>query len=131
MSSAAEWLSALAVLGAAASYAAAGLLVRRSRIPPTEGACWAFVLSVPMLLPFALVEWSVQTPDGRALIALLALGAASTGLATVMYFWLIAQAGPARALWVTYCHRSSRSASARLCWTSVCRCWPRWACRSS
>jgi drug/metabolite transporter (DMT)-like permease len=35
-------------------------------------------------------------------IALLALGAASTGLATVMYFWLIAQAGPARALLVTY-----------------------------
>ncbi len=26
----------------------------------------------------------------------------STGLATVMYFWLIAHAGPARALLVTY-----------------------------
>lgn len=100
--SAAQWLSALAVLGAAASYAAAGLLVRRSGIPPTEGACWAFVLSVPMLVPLAMLEWSVQTPDARALVALLVLGAASTGLATVMYFWLIAVAGPARALLVTY-----------------------------
>jgi drug/metabolite transporter (DMT)-like permease len=100
--SAAEWLAALAVLLAAASYAAAGLLVRRSSIPPTEGACWAFVLSVPMLLPLALLEWSVHAPSARAVIALVVLGAASTGLATVMYFWLIEQAGPARALLVTY-----------------------------
>ena len=98
----AEWLSALAVLGAAASYAAAGLLVRRTGLPPTEGACWAFVLSVPMLAPLALAEWSVETPGTRAIAALLVLGAASTGLATVMYFWLIAHAGPARALLVTY-----------------------------
>lgn len=97
-----EWLAALAVLGAAAAYAGAGLLVRRIGIPPTEGACWAFVLSVPMLIPLALVEWSVELPSVRALASLVILGAASTGLATVMYFWLIAQAGPARALLVTY-----------------------------
>ena len=99
---AAEWLAALAVLAAAASYAGAGLLVRRTGLPPTEGACWAFVLSVPMLVPLALVEWSVQEPGARALAALVVLGAACTGLATVMYFWLIAHAGPARALLVTY-----------------------------
>lgn len=98
----AEWLAALAVIAAAASYAAAGQLVRRAAVPATEGACWAFVLSVPMLIPLALAEWSVQVPDARALVALVALGAASTGLATVMYFWLIRQAGPARALLVTY-----------------------------
>ena len=97
-----EWLAAAAVVGAAASYAAAGLLVRRTGVPPTQGACWAFVLSVPMLVPLALVEWSVQAPDARALASLVVLGAASTGLATVMYFWLIEQAGPARALLVTY-----------------------------
>jgi drug/metabolite transporter (DMT)-like permease len=60
------------------------------------------VLSVPMLVPLALAEWSVQAPDARAVVSLLMLGAASTALATVMYFWLIAQAGPARALLVTY-----------------------------
>ena len=97
-----QWLSALAVLGAAASYAAAGLLVKRSGVQPIEGACWAFVLSVPMLLPLALIEWSVEPPGTRALVSLLVLGAASTGLATVMYFWLIREAGPARALLVTY-----------------------------
>ena len=98
----AEWLSTLAVLAAAGSYAAAGLLVRRTGLPPAQGACWAFVLSVPMLVPLALVEWSVQAPAPRAIIALVVLGAASTGLATVMYFWLIAHAGAARALLVTY-----------------------------
>lgn len=98
----AEWLSALAVVGAAASYAAAGLLVKRTGIAPVEGACWAFVLSVPMLVPLALLEWSVEPPGARALASLLVLGAASTGIATVLYFWLIARAGPARALLVTY-----------------------------
>lgn len=100
--SATQWLAALAVLTAAACYAAAGLLVRRSGVPPTEGACWAFVLSIPLLVPLALVEWSVQAPSARAVGALVVLGAASTGLATVMYFWLIEQAGPAHALLVTY-----------------------------
>lgn len=98
----AAWLSAAAVLGAAASYAAAGLLVKRTRIPPTDGACWAFVLSVPMLLPLALAEWSVEAPGARALVAIVVLGALSTGIATVLYFWLIREAGPARALLVTY-----------------------------
>jgi drug/metabolite transporter (DMT)-like permease len=97
-----QWLAALAVLAAAASYAAAGLLVRRTKVPPTEGACWAFLLSVPMLVPLAVAEHSVHTPGARALVALLVLGAASTGVATVMYFWLIREAGPARALLVTY-----------------------------
>jgi drug/metabolite transporter (DMT)-like permease len=102
LSGTAEWLSAGAVLAAAAAYAAAGLLVRRTGVPPAEGACWAFVLSVPMLAPLALLESSVQTPGTRALISLLVLGAACTGIATILYFWLIAQAGPARALLVTY-----------------------------
>jgi drug/metabolite transporter (DMT)-like permease len=129
--SVAQWLSALAVRLAAASYAAAGLLVRRSGVPPTEGACWAFVLSVPMLVPLALVEGSVQTPGPRALLALLVLGAASTGLATVMYFWLIAQAGPARALLVTYLSPLVALGFGAAVLDERLPCSRRWGCRSS
>lgn len=54
-----------------------------------------------LLLP-ALWMWPGQVPGLRAWLALLALGVVCTGLAYVLYFRLIEEAGPARALTVTF-----------------------------
>jgi drug/metabolite transporter (DMT)-like permease len=50
----------------------------------------------------ALWFWPTQMPSLRAWLALLALGVACTGLAYILFFRLIANAGPARALTVTF-----------------------------
>jgi len=57
----------------------------------------ALVLAVP-----AALTWPLVTPPALAWLMLLALSALSTGLAYVLYFRLIANAGPANAMTVTY-----------------------------
>ena len=46
--------------------------------------------------------WPQQTPDTTAWLAVLALGVLCTGVAYILYFWLIENIGPARALTVTF-----------------------------
>lgn len=55
------------------------------------------VLALP-----ALWLWPAQMPSAKAWLALAALGIACTGLAYILFFRLIAVAGPARALTVTF-----------------------------
>lgn len=50
----------------------------------------------------ALWLWPAHLPGARAWLALVAVGVLCTGLAYVLYFRLIEQAGPARALAVTF-----------------------------
>ena len=50
----------------------------------------------------ALWLWPTQVPGAPAWLALLAVGVLCTGIAYVIYFRLIEQAGPARALAVTF-----------------------------
>jgi drug/metabolite transporter (DMT)-like permease len=46
--------------------------------------------------------WPAQPLSGRAWLAVTALGVVCTGIAYIIYFRLIARAGPARALAVTF-----------------------------
>ncbi|MDD5335658.1 MAG: DMT family transporter [Rhodoferax sp.] len=46
--------------------------------------------------------WPQHTPSGSAWLALLALGVLCTGLAYILFFWLIENVGPARSLTVTF-----------------------------
>ncbi len=46
--------------------------------------------------------WPQQNPSTGAWLALLALGVLCTGVAYILYFWLIETIGPARALTVTF-----------------------------
>ena len=55
------------------------------------------VLALP-----ALWYWPARTPSLQAWLSLLAVGVVCTGIAYVLYFRLIEQAGPARALAVTF-----------------------------
>lgn len=54
------------------------------------------------LTPLAWWYWPAQSITPRAWMAVIALGVVCTGLAYVIYFRLIAKAGPARALSVTF-----------------------------
>jgi drug/metabolite transporter (DMT)-like permease len=55
-----------------------------------------------VLLPFALFFWPAGTVSLHAWGAVLGLGVACTGVAYMMFFHLIAVAGPARAITVTF-----------------------------
>jgi drug/metabolite transporter (DMT)-like permease len=50
----------------------------------------------------ALWLWPAQMPSVQAWLALVAVGTACTGLAYILFFRLIENAGPARALTVTF-----------------------------
>ena len=57
--------------------------------------------ALTLTLP-AIWFWPQQTPGTGAWLALLALGVLCTGVAYILYFWLIENIGPARALTVTF-----------------------------
>jgi drug/metabolite transporter (DMT)-like permease len=99
----------LAVVGAAASYACAGLYGRRlKRLPPVANACGMLVASSLVMLVVALV---VDGPAGfaRGLTAgtpiwgaVAGLAVLSTALAYIVYFRLLATAGATNLLLVTF-----------------------------
>ena len=96
-------LGQLAVLGAAASYGVAAVLVRARRawgLSPLMLATAQVSTATVMLLPLAAVvdqPWTLGLPGAGALAALLALGLFSTALAYILYFDLIATAGATNA----------------------------------
>ena len=94
----------LACLLACVFYAISASFTRRflGGLPPlvtaTGSQCGA---ALGLALP-ALWFWPASMPSARAWLALLALGVLCTGLAYILYFRLIENAGPARALAVTF-----------------------------
>jgi drug/metabolite transporter (DMT)-like permease len=92
-----ELLGQLACLGGAVCYAANSVLVKR--MPPTHAlvaAAWTTTLASGLMLPFA---WFVDqplglAPDAAALVICAWLGLGPTAIATLVYFRLIARAGP-------------------------------------
>ena len=55
-----------------------------------------------VLAPLAYWLWPAQTPTGSVWLHVIGLGIACTGVAYILFFRLIEQAGPARALAVTF-----------------------------
>ena len=55
-----------------------------------------------ILAPLAIWDWPDVMPSRQAWIALIAMGVASTGFAYILYFRLIANVGPAKAITVAY-----------------------------
>lgn len=90
----------LVVLG----YATAPLLLSRSlREVPASGITVAALGATALVyLPLAAPALAGPLPSGRAVGAVLALGLVCTALALVLFFQLIAEAGPHRALVITY-----------------------------
>ena len=94
----------IACLGACVCYAFAASATKRylTGLPPLVTATGSQVgASIGLAIPAGLA-WPQQAPGTQAWLALLAVGVLCTGVAYILYFRLIEQAGPARALAVTF-----------------------------
>lgn len=99
----AGWAMA-ACLAASTCYALAASFARRylTGIPPLATATGSQIgATLGLALP-TLWLWPAQTPGLRAWLAVLAIAVLCTGIAYILYFRLIAHAGPSRALAVTF-----------------------------
>lgn len=94
-----------AMLLAACGYGASAVYGRRfGGIDPTVSAACQLTAATFLLLPFMLVvdqPWALAMPGATEVMALLALAVASTALAYVIYWALIARAGATNTILVT------------------------------
>lgn len=101
-------LAQLAVLGAAVSYAFAGIFGRRFQamgVDPLITASGQVTASTLLMLPFALVvdrPWTMVLPGLEVWAALAALGLFGTAFAYIVYFRILATAGATNLLLVTF-----------------------------
>ncbi|MCC7113671.1 MAG: DMT family transporter [Burkholderiales bacterium] len=94
----------VACLGAAACYAASGLWLKRHGAPlkPVAIAAWSQVLAACALSPIAIAT-PMPGPVTPVVIAnLLGLALLCSGVAYLLYYRLIRDAGPTRAMTVAY-----------------------------
>lgn len=94
----------LACLGAGLSYGSSASATRRylQGVPAIATATGSQIGATLFLALPALWLWPAHMPSLQAWLALAALGIACTGFAYILFFRLIANAGPARALTVTF-----------------------------
>jgi drug/metabolite transporter (DMT)-like permease len=99
-------LAQIAVLGAALSYALAGIYGRRFRDqPPLVLAAAQVSASTLMMLPIALLvdgPWTGPLPGVSTWAAILGIAILGTALAYILYFRILAVAGATNLLLVTF-----------------------------
>ncbi len=97
----------LACIGAALSYAGAGIYGRRFKtlgIAPLVAATGQFAASAVIVTPLALTldrPWRLPPPSAETWLALAGLVVLSTVIAYIMYFQILASAGATNVLLVT------------------------------
>ena len=94
----------IACLAACVCYAFAASATKRylAGLPPLVTATGSQLGAAACLAAPAAFAWPQQLPGVSAWLALAAVGILCTGVAYILYFRLIEQAGPARALAVTF-----------------------------
>jgi drug/metabolite transporter (DMT)-like permease len=103
-----DLLAQLACLGAAVSYAFAGVYGRRFRrlgLAPLQTAFGQVSASSVVLVPLALLAerpWTLPVPGLSTWAAVAALAVLSTALAYALYFVILARAGATNVLLVTF-----------------------------
>ena len=99
-----ELLGALAILLAAFCYAVGPMVLKRhlADLDPRASMGAALAVAALVLTPAVLVRPPEEVPPGSALVSLLVLGLFCTAAAFVFYGALVAEAGPGRALVITY-----------------------------
>ncbi len=99
-------IAQVAVLGAALSYAFAGIYGRRFKsAPPLVTASGQVTATTIMMLPVMLIvdqPWTLAAPGIWTVAALVGLALLSTALAYVIYFRILAVAGATNLLLVTF-----------------------------
>jgi len=98
-------LAQLAMIGAAISYACAGIFGRRfGGAPPLVTAAGQVTASSLTVLPLSLIldrPWLLPGPDARTWAAVVGLALLCTALAYVIYFRILATSGASNLLLVT------------------------------
>lgn len=104
LTTASDWRAVAAALGATVLYALAAHITQRllGGVAPFVVATGSQTTAAVMLLPLVAFTWPDVAPTARAWGYAVLLGSGCTALAFVMYFRLIARAGPATAMTVTY-----------------------------
>jgi drug/metabolite transporter (DMT)-like permease len=99
-----EFLGALAIVAAAASYALSSFVVKRRyrRLTCLQTSFVSISVATLMTLPVAAATAPTEAPGLRALAALVALGAVGTALAFMIFYKLIAETGARRASLASY-----------------------------
>ncbi|GGF77476.1 DMT family transporter [Alteromonas lipolytica] len=94
----------LAVVGAACCYGWGACMMKKSLagVKPVAVAAGSQFWASVLFAPFALSQMPGQWPSTIAWMNALALAVVCTGLAYLLYFYLIASAGPAKAVMVGY-----------------------------
>jgi drug/metabolite transporter (DMT)-like permease len=97
-------LSITEVLGVAVCYAVGPLIASRKLgdLPPLGMTAACLGLAAIVYAPLAAVSWPAAMPSWRVLAALAGLAVVCTAVAFLLFFRLIAEAGPARASVITY-----------------------------
>jgi drug/metabolite transporter (DMT)-like permease len=99
-----ELLGALAVLGAAFGYAIGPMVLKRhlADLDPRASMGGGLLVAGVVLTPGAVATAPSSIPSASAILALVVLGLFCTAAAFVFYGALVAEAGPGRALVITY-----------------------------
>ncbi len=97
-------LAAVAALGATLLYGIAASYTKKHLmgVDALTVATGTMIGATIVLLPLAIASWPAVAPSIKAWGAVIALGIACTGVAYMLFFHLIAVAGPARAITVTF-----------------------------
>jgi drug/metabolite transporter (DMT)-like permease len=99
-----QFLGAVAMIAAAASYAISGFVVKRryGRLTSMQTSFVSLSVAATLTFPVALATTPSHAPGLRAVSSVLALGAVGTALAFVIFYKLIAEVGAGRASLVSY-----------------------------
>lgn len=99
-----DYLAAVAGLGGGASYAVGTLLVRRlfPHAGSTTLAAGQQTAAACLMIPLGAAAWPSTMPTVGAWLAVIGLGVATTAIAYLIFFWLLARAGALAALSVTF-----------------------------
>ncbi len=97
-------LGTLAVAGAAVSYAVAALVQRRRLrgISPLQVGFWQLALTVPLALVVAFPTVGSTHLHWTSIMAMLALGVGGSGIAYLLYYFMMNTLGGTRATTVTF-----------------------------
>jgi drug/metabolite transporter (DMT)-like permease len=97
-------LAVAAAVGGAFFYGIGANYARRytKHMKSLSVATGSMLYPALLLAPFAIWFWPETQPSLTAWLAIVAMGIASTGFAYILYFRLIANVGPAKAITVAY-----------------------------
>jgi drug/metabolite transporter (DMT)-like permease len=99
-----RWTAALEMLLVAVGYGTAPVILSRrlAGLPPLGVIAASLGVTAVAYLPWALGHWPAELPSSEALVSIAVLIGACTVAAFLVFFALIAEAGPNRALVVTF-----------------------------